>query len=272
MIQKWEFNDPKIRIGIEECKEKKTIAHLTKKVKKEAEEVLKDNLSNYRPEKYPKPSVTVDMVICTILDGVLKVLLIRRKFPPHRDRWAIPGGFLDLNKKETLEKAAARELKEETGLENIFIEQLKTYGDPDRDPRMRVITVAYYALIPYSEVAVLEAGDDTKEADWFALNKGERQRPTKLAFDHEKILFEAMLRIRGKVTYTPIAFRLIPDKFTWPELQRVYEIILGRKLLAPNFRRKIRSMYDIIGLKEKRKNGIGRPKELLKYNGLKGTL
>jgi 8-oxo-dGTP diphosphatase len=224
---------------------------------------LKDDLSNYNHNKYQKPSVTVDIIICTIMEGTLKVLLIKRKQPPFKDSWAIPGGFVDIAAKETLEETALRELKEETNLEGIFIEQLKSYGDPDRDPRLRVITVAYYALVPYEcQFKSMRAGDDAKEAAWFNLNKP----PSEMAFDHAKILQDALVRIQGKVLYSPIAFKLVPKKFTWSVLQTVYEIILGYKV--SNFRRKMRSLYKILPMKE-RVLGRGRPKVLLQYKGLK---
>ena len=237
--------------------------------------LLKDDLSNYSAEKYKRPSLTVDIVICAIIDGVLQILLIKRKHPPFRGCWAIPGGFVDIDKEETLDEAAFRELKEETGLdEGVYLEQLKTYGDPHRDPRTRIITVAYYALIAQeflSEVTKkLKAGDDAKEAAWFPLEI--RLEKPKLAFDHKKILSDTLIRLRGKIEYAPIAFSLLPGvTFTWAELQSVYEIILGRKLLASNFRRKMQSIYMITPTGEK-KNGFGRPKSLLEWTGIKKNL
>jgi len=212
--------------------------------KAKTEEELKDDLSNYNADQYKKPSVTVDICICTIVDKSLKILLIKRKFPPFRDCWAIPGGFLDLNLGETLEEAAARELREETSLENIYVEQLKTYGDPERDPRTRVVTVTYFALVPWTDAlkTSVEARDDAKEYRWFDLRYGV---PPGIAFDHAKILGDLLNRLVGKLSYSPIAFSLLPKKFTWTELQSVYEVILGRKLVAPNFRRKIKGMYNI---------------------------
>lgn len=230
---------------------------------------LKDDVSNYNSEAYEKPSVTVDMCICSIIDSDLKVLLIKRKHPPYRDYWAIPGGFVDLPKKETLEQTASRELREETGLKDIYIEQLKTYGDPDRDPRMRIITVAYFALVPYNFLKNqnIKADDDAGDVGWFSL----RELPEKLGFDHRKILDDLLTRLIGKISYTDIAFNLLPLKFTWSELQRVYEIILGRSLLAPNFRRKIRSIYNFKEL-TRRKIKKGRPPVYLKYLNIKEQL
>lgn len=228
---------------------------------------LLDDVSNYDDTAYKKPSVTVDMAICTIMDNELKVLLIKRKYPPFRDHWAIPGGFVDIDREESLDETAMRELKEETHVENVYLEQLKTYGDPGRDPRTRVITVSYFALLPeeFIDMDKVQADDDAKEYQWFALTN----LPEDMAFDHRVILFDLLVRIQGKVSYTSIAFNLVPQKFTWQELQNVYEIILGEKLLRANFRRKIRSMYKIKELKTKKKGNRGRPSILLKYEGIK---
>ena len=230
--------------------------------------LLKKDASNYDSGKYEKPSVTVDICICTQKHRDIYILLIKRKYPPFQDRWAIPGGFVSIEKKETLEQTAARELKEETGLENIYTEQLKTYGDPDRDPRMRIITVAYYALVSSKVILDQEkttiAGDDAKEYKWFSLTRP----PEELAFDHKRILSDLLSRLRGKVCYTPIAFNFLPKKFTWNQLQEVYESILCRKLFAPNFRRKIKSLYKIKILKSTRK-AFGRPATLLSFKGIK---
>jgi len=224
-------------------------------------------LKKYNPNDYKKPSVTCDIIICSIKEGALKVLLIKRKYPPFKNCWAIPGGFVDIDAKESLEATAARELKEETGLENIYIEQLKTYGDPGRDPRMRIITVAYYALVPYNgQFKDMKAGDDAKEAEWFSMYD-----IPDTGFDHHIILWDALQRLRGKILYSPIAFELVPKEFTWTELQAVYEMILGHKLTPSNFRRKIRSMYKVTPLK-KTKKGRGRPKALLVYKGVKEAL
>jgi 8-oxo-dGTP diphosphatase len=234
---------------------------------------LKDDLSNYNKDAYEKPSVTVDIIICTIMFGQLKVLLIKRKHPPYRNHWAIPGGFVEIPKEETLEEAAARELQEETGLKSMYIEQLKTYGDPHRDPRLRVITVAYYALVPAHKFKdqKIEAGDDAKETAWFSL----MSPPENLAFDHRNILGDVRSRIFNKLEYTNIAFEFLPKMFTWTELQSVFESILGRELIASNFRRWIKMHYNIVQVKNKKKapeNGIGRPSALLEYKGTKDTI
>jgi len=228
---------------------------------------LKDDLSNYDPTKYENPSVTVDICICTIKDDDLKILLIKRKYPPFRNCWAIPGGFVEIAKKENLYQTACRELQEETGISGVWIEQLKTYGTVDRDPRKRVITVVYYALIPWKELEKqhIEAADDAKEYYWFSLFK-----LPKLAFDHETILKDLTIRLEGKISYTPLAFNLLPKIFTWNDLQKVYEIILQKGLITANFRRKINSLYQLKELKSaKIDDGPGRPAVLLIYNGEK---
>lgn len=231
---------------------------------KTAESVhLKDDLSNYDKNAYEKPSVTVDVAICTIFNSKLQVLLIKRLSPPFRNYYAIPGGFVSIEKKESLEDAAKRKLSDETGIGDVYLEQLKTYGDPSRDPRMRIITVAYYALVPYIKIqnCVPEAA---KNASWFPLT----ECPQKIAFDHKTILSDLLNRLRGKIAYSPIGFSFVDEKFTWTELQDVYEIILGKKLLTPNFRRKLLSMYNITELDEKKKTR-GRPSSLLIYAGEK---
>jgi 8-oxo-dGTP diphosphatase len=174
--------------------------------------------------------VTVDIVLFSIRDRRLQVLLIKRLAKPFENRYALPGGFV--GEKESVETAAVRELREETGVDKVYLEQLYTFGDPGRDPRGRVITVAYYALVPHNQS--LHAGTDAAEARWFPLNA----LPT-LAFDHKKIVEYAHMRIRNKLNYTNVGFELLSQKFTLTELQNVYEAILGEALDKRNFRRKI---------------------------------
>lgn len=180
--------------------------------------------------------VTVDIVIFTIRERTLQVLLIRRGVPPFEGQYAIPGGFILAG--ESLEQAAKRELQEETGVHDVFLEQLYSFGDPARDPRGRIITVAYYALIS-SVRNSLAAGSDASEALWFPMG----ELPT-LAFDHKQILEYALQRLQNKLEYTTVGFQLLPEKFTLGELQSVYETILGRQLDKRNFRRKI----DLLGV------------------------
>lgn len=229
---------------------------------------LKDDVSNYDDKAYRSPSVTVDVIICSIIDDDLKVLLIKRKYPPYKDFLAIPGGFVNVDIKETLNETAHRELSEETGLENIYLEQLKTYGDPDRDPRKRIITVAFFALVPFDQIShqKIQAKDDAKETGWYSL----RNLPEKLAFDHGIILDDTLTRLKGKISYSPIGFSLVPTRFTWAQLQHVYEVVLGQKLVASNFRRRIKELYDIVPLSNRRKTTIpGRPPVYLFYRGEK---
>src|SRR5688572_3274950 len=179
----------------------------------------------------PHPlSVTVDIVIFTIRDRRLQVLLIRRLAKPFVNKYALPGGFV--LEKESVEAAAVRELREETGIDTVYLEQLYTFGEPNRDPRGRVITVAYYALVPHTQS--LHAGTDAADAAWFPV----AELPP-LAFDHRKIVDYAHMRIRNKLNYTNVGFELLARKFTLTELQLVHEAILGETLDKRNFRRRI---------------------------------
>ncbi len=186
--------------------------------------------------KHERPALTVDCVVfgLDLQESALKVLLIERKLAPFKNMYALPGGFVQ--KKETIEAAALRELSEETGIENVFLEQLYTFGDPGRDPRGWVVTVAYYALVSPEQHAV-KAASDASSAAWISV-----QETPPLAFDHQRILDAALARLRGKVTYAPVGFELLPKKFTISQLQKLYEIILERELDSRNFRKKILSM------------------------------
>lgn len=193
--------------------------------------------------EYPKPSVTVDCVVFGLdAEHDLKIMLIQRGIEPFKGEWALPGGFVHLD--ESLEAAALRELKEETGVAEIFLEQLYTFGTPDRDPRDRVITVAYYALINLADHPI-HAQTDAKEVAWFSVND-----LPKLAFDHEQIIATASQRLKGKLRYEPIGFELLPKKFTLTQLQKLYEQVLGTSLDKRNFRRKILKMELLIKLDE----------------------
>ncbi len=187
--------------------------------------------------EFARPAVTVDIVVFALDEDDLKVMLIERDLEPFAGRWALPGGFVHVD--ESLEDAAARELNEETGLANIYLEQLYTFGDLRRDPRERVITIAYYALVNLEGHNVC-ASSDARNAAWFALS----DLPD-LAFDHALILQTAHERLRGKVCYQPIGFELLPEKFTLRQLQHMYEVILGRDLDKRNFRKKVLGM-DIV--------------------------
>ncbi len=185
---------------------------------------------------YPRPALTVDCVIFGLHEGSkLKVLLIERAHEPYSASWALPGGFVEMD--ENLEQAALRELEEETGVKNVFIEQLYTFGDPGRDPRGRVISVAYYALVNLAEHPVRSASDASK-VHWFEID-----RLPELAFDHAQIMQVAINRLRAKVRYQPIGFELLPEQFTLSQLQGLYETILGVPALNKrNFRARILKM------------------------------
>lgn len=241
-------------------------------------------LASYRPGNYERPSVAADMVIFTVTDAAeenyrklaekeLRILLIQRGSHPYLGCWALPGGFV--RPTETTEQAAARELQEETGVSEVYLEQLYTFSQPDRDPRTRVMSCSYMALIDSSRVQV-KAGDDADQAAWFqasfrqkeqsdrrerweltlshedtflrALLEKETGRPFtestilnsgSLAFDHARILAYAFERLRGKLSYTDLALHLMPEHFTLTQLQQVYEVVLDKKLPAAAFRRKI---------------------------------
>ncbi len=202
-----------------------------------------------------KLQITVDIVLFTILERQLHVLLIRRLAEPFRGSYALPGGFVLEN--ESVDKAAHRELQEETGVEKVFLEQLYTFGEPNRDPRGRVITVAYYALVANSHI--LRSGTDAADAAWFALDK-----LPPVAFDHQSIIEYAQQRLRNKLDYSNVGFELLPEKFTLTELQLVHEAILGANLDKRNFRRKILQQGIVEPSKEWQKTGR-KPAQLYRF-------
>ena len=208
-------------------------------------------MKGYDASAYERPSVTVDVVIFSLHNDDLRVLLIQRKYEPYQGAWAIPGGFVQMG--ESLEEAARRELMEETAVSNVYLEQLFTFGQPDRDPRTRVITIAYIALVPYDAIQP-QAGDDAAEAAWFSMN----DLPD-LAFDHQEILDYALTRLRYKLEYTTVGFELLPDQFTLTELQQAYELILGETLDKRNFRSKITSAEILEESGKMKQEGKGRP-------------
>jgi len=205
----------------------------------------------------PCLSLTVDIVIFTLREKRLNVLLIQRGEPPFAESWALPGGFVHPD--EGLEEAALRELHEETGLKQAYLEQLYTYGDPQRDPRGRVVTVAYYALIPADAPICNEGGSDASQAGWFSIDS----LPA-LAFDHLDIIEYALRRLRYKLEYSAVGFELLPEEFSLSELQRIYEMILGETLDKRNFRRRILEA-GIIEPTERLRAGDGRPARLHRY-------
>lgn len=211
--------------------------------------------------KYPRPALTTDCIIFGFDEVELKVLLIERGIEPFKGQWAFPGGFVQMD--ETTEEGAKRELFEETGLKNVFIEQLFTFSDVERDPRGRVVSVAYYTLVNLKEHPAV-AGDDAKKAQWFSV----KEIPS-LAFDHEKIFRMAMYRLKGKIRYQPIGFELLPEKFTLTDLQHLYEVILEIKLDKRNFRKKIQKMDLLIELDEKQENVAHKAATFYKFNKTK---
>ena len=197
-------------------------------------------LTDYDPSQYKKMSVAVDLLVFTIEEDRLKLLMIEREEEPFAGKLALPGVFVGID--ETLDAAAKRGIREETGLKDIYFEQLYTFSDVKRDPRMRIISVSYMALVPLEKLS-FKAGKRTKDAylvDVEELLASDRS----VAFDHKKIISYARWRLANKVEYTLIAFHLVPEGFTLPNLQKVYEILLGKPLYKANFRKKISEFIE----------------------------
>jgi 8-oxo-dGTP diphosphatase len=204
--------------------------------------------------QYQHPAVTVDIVIFTIRDEQLKLLLIRRAGEPYRGKWALPGGFVGMD--EDLEQAARRELEEEAGVSGVYLEQLYTFGKLGRDPRERVITITYYALIP-SERIQLRAATDAEAVGWFGMDE-----LPQLAFDHDEIFAMARQRLEAKLDYSTIAFQFLGEEFTLSELQSVYEIIQREPLDKRNFRKWVLALEQIEETGGERREGAHRPAKL----------
>lgn len=232
--------------------------------------------SGYDASKYERPSVTVDVVVFGMFGSLdlgdagetaaaeapgqpeLRVLLVRRRNWPFQGCWAIPGGFVNMD--ESLDDAARRELEEETGLRNVYLEQLYTFGTPDRDPRTRVISVAYYALLP-GHTYETRAADDAQEANWFPVTA----LPHNLAFDHAHILDVALRRLRAKADYAGIAREFLPPTFTLRQLRRIYETVLGRTLDRANFTRRMVTGGDIEETGTVDRGGAHRPAKVYRF-------
>ncbi len=206
---------------------------------------------------YPHPAVTADVIILTIVEDDLRVLLIQRKEEPFKGRWAIPGGFVEEG--ETLEEAAHRELEEETGVRGVRLEQLAAFGDPGRDPRGWVVTVAHYVLLDARALRA-RAADDAADAGWFSL-----YHLPPLAFDHERILACALHRLRAQLEWAAVGRELLPRRFALSELQRIHEVILGRKLNGRSFRKRMLSRGLLEELNETRRKGALRGARLYRF-------
>ncbi|HWB03548.1 MAG TPA: NUDIX domain-containing protein [Verrucomicrobiales bacterium] len=207
--------------------------------------------------QYPRAALTVDCVVFGFDEGELKVLLIERGLTPFKGQWALPGGFVRVD--ETLDEAARRELEEETGLRGVFLEQLYTFGELKRDPRERIVSVAYFALVKLA-LSQTRAATDAADARWFPVSK-----IPKLAFDHLTIFTTALERLRGKLRYQPVGFELLAPKFTLSQLQHLYETVLGTSLDKRNFRKKVQSLSLLIPLNET-SEGPGRPAQLFRFD------
>lgn len=205
-------------------------------------------LAQYRPEQYPRPAVAVDIVILTLLDADLKVLLVRRDEHPFKGKWALPGGFVRVGDSRTsqgedLDEAARRELAEETGLPrgSAYLEQLAAFGKAGRDPRMRVISIAYFALVRPTLAPLVRAGGDVSQARWFSVGE---ISAADLAFDHGAMIARATERVRARLDDSAIAFELVPDTFSIAELRAVHEALKGAPQDPGNFRKRFLRMID----------------------------
>lgn len=203
---------------------------------------------------YPCYSVTTDVVVFTVRDNQLQVLLVERARAPFKGQWALPGGFLKPD--EDLDGCARRELEEETGVSGFYLEQLYTFGEINRDPRGRVISVAYFALVR-GDLLKLASGSDAARAEWLPMHS-----LPPLAFDHNQILAAAMERLASKLEYSTIAFQFLPERFTMREVHSVYQTILGKPIDRRNFYKKILASGDLVETKDKRIEGAHRPASL----------
>lgn len=209
--------------------------------------------------KYPHPAVATDCVIFGFDGMSIKVLLIQRGIEPYKGQWALPGGFVGID--ESAEECARRELQEETGLDGVSVEQFHTFSDINRDPRERVISIAYYALVKLSEV---RGGDDASKAQWFSYN----DIPS-LAFDHDCILRMALRHLRDRICFEPVGFDLLPEVFTMTELQRLYEAILGVKFDRRNFYNKMLKLGVLTSAEPRPENASRRIPSKYRFNAEK---
>ncbi len=207
-------------------------------------------------QKYKFTVIATDVVIFTIEEKVLKVLLIKMNKHPYKNHWALPGGLV--KPEESVDHSAQRNLKEKTGVVNVYLEQLYTFGEINRDPFGRVVSVAYFALMPTKGVK-LKTSKEYKDVKWFEV----KELPN-LAYDHKNMVNLAVKRLQAKLEYTNIVFSLLPKEFALSELQLIYEIILDKKLDKRNFRKKILSL-NLLEKTEKKSKGANRPAQLYKF-------
>ncbi len=223
---------------------------------------MREPSTTYDPAQYERPSVTVDVVIFTLRNRELHLLLVKRSRWPFEGFWALPGGFIEMH--ENLDDAARRELEEETGVRDVYLEQLYTFGEPKRDPRTRVISVAYMALIR-ADAHQLRVSEESTDVRWFPV----RELPHPLAFDHDQITAYALSRLRSKLEYTTLAFQLLPEVFSILELKDTYEQILDEQLDKGNFYRKIKEA-DVLEETNLTREGRGRPTRLWRFKPERG--
>ncbi len=214
-------------------------------------------MAGFRNGHFRGHAIAVDVVLFTIQGSMLKVLLAKRKAPPYRGAWALPGGLVGAD--ESVDTAALRELQEETAVDNIYLEQLYTFGEPNRDPRGRITTVSYYALVNWQRFQ-LKARSRFSNANWFPV-----KRLPPLAFDHRRIVDYALERLRNKLNYTTVGFQLLPGQFTLTELQGAYEVIMTQRLDKRNFRRKMLQLGILKGTGDFKANGRQRPARLYTF-------
>jgi 8-oxo-dGTP diphosphatase len=234
---------------------------------------LPDFHAGYNGSQFERPSVSVDVAMLSVEQGVLRVLVARRKEQAFSGFWALPGGFIHMD--ESLDEAAQRVLRAEAGLSGMYLEQLYTFGDPARDIRTRVITVAYYALVDWDRLESLDTGENTLMASIEVPWEGETGGPVDLmgpegalpvAFDHANILGMAVKRIRGKLDYVPIGFQLLPPRFTLRQLQEIHETVLNRPLNKDSFRRRMLASGLLEATGEREQDVEHRPAELYRFS------
>ncbi len=223
-------------------------------------------LDGYKPDDFDRPSVAVDVALLTVADNAMQVLVVRREEHPHKGRWALPGGFVHID--ESLDVAAHRVLTEKADLRDVFIEQLYTFGEVRRDPRMRIISVAYYALVPASRLTTVAS--PTRRLARASMGPGATvglhidDRPVRAAFDHAGIVETAVMRLRGKLDYAPVGFELLADEFTLLDVQRIHEAVLDRPVNKDSFRRRMLATGDIVPTGARQENVGHRPAALFR--------